>query len=115
MAADISGLFPVSPEQAQVSRTVEAMLRSRQSRGVFGSSGTDFALITANDVGCGDVAPFSVQSVSTRARFPDMAPRGVLGGHTADLPRTGQIRHGCAITARIDIRVAGHGHELIDH
>jgi hypothetical protein len=39
--------------------------------GWFTSSGTDSALITARDVGSGDVNAFGVQPVSTRSRLPD--------------------------------------------
>ncbi len=42
---------------------------------MFGSSGTDAALITSSEVISWGVVAFSVQSVSTRARFPGMTPR----------------------------------------
>ena len=49
--------------------------RGIQARGVFGSSGTDRALITSSEVASAGVIAFSVQSVSTRNRFPGMTPR----------------------------------------
>src|SRR5439155_25697370 len=36
-------------------------------------------------------------------------------GHAADLAGTGQVGHCRAVPARVDVRGAGHGHELIDH
>ena len=42
---------------------------------MFGSSGTDAALITSSEVTSAGVVAFSIQSVSTRDRFPRMTPR----------------------------------------
>ena len=42
-------------------------------------------------------------------------PLGVLGGHAADLAGAGQVGDRRAVPAGVDVRGAGHGHELIDH
>ena len=65
----------VSSSADPVRRPVMTFALPGQARGLFTSSGTDSALITARDVDSGDVIPFRVQSVSTRIRFPDMADR----------------------------------------
>src|SRR6204780_3624584 len=64
---------PGSPPRR--SGAIAGSLRTGQGCGWFTSSGTDSALITARDVGSGDVIAFRVQSVSTRRRLPDMANR----------------------------------------
>src|SRR5215467_543009 len=50
-------------------------VRRGQARGWSTSSGTDLALITSRDVTSMRVTALSVQSVSTRIRFPDMVYR----------------------------------------
>jgi hypothetical protein len=40
---------------------------------------------------------------------------GMLGGHAADLAWAGQVGYRGAVPAGVDVRGAGHGHELINH